>query len=144
MNDLWVCGSAAALWPIMTTTLTQCGRDRIDAILQTIFSNVSSRMKMYEFRSVLKDCFNQQYSGIGSDDGLSVQIIAWRRSGDKPLFEPMKFRLPMHICVTRPQWVNHFHPIIGDCPVPISSPNWYWFVANMMSRNIQKCDFGMK
>ena len=35
-----------------------------------------------------------------------VQIMAWRRSGDKPLSEPMVVRLPMHICVTRPQWVN--------------------------------------
>ena len=33
-----------------------------------------------------------------------VQIMAWRRPGDKPLFEPMMIRL--HICVTRPQWVN--------------------------------------
>ena len=35
-----------------------------------------------------------------------VQIMAWRRLGDKPLSEPMMFRLPTHICVTRPQWVN--------------------------------------
>ena len=33
-----------------------------------------------------------------------VKIIAWRRSGDKPLSEPMMVRLPTHICVTRPQW----------------------------------------
>ena len=32
-----------------------------------------------------------------------VQIIAWRRLGDKPLSEPMMVRLPTHICVTRPQ-----------------------------------------
>ena len=32
-----------------------------------------------------------------------VQIMAWRRSGDKPLFEPMTVSLLMHICVTRPQ-----------------------------------------
>ena len=35
-----------------------------------------------------------------------VQIMAWRRPGDKPLSEPMMFSLPTHICVTRPQWVN--------------------------------------
>ena len=35
-----------------------------------------------------------------------VQIMAWRRSGDKPLYEPMMVNLPMHICVTRPQWVK--------------------------------------
>ena len=35
-----------------------------------------------------------------------VQIMAWRRSGDKPLSEPMVVSLLMHICFTRPQWVN--------------------------------------
>ena len=35
-----------------------------------------------------------------------VQIMAWRRSGDKPLSEPMVVSLPTHICVARPQWVN--------------------------------------
>ena len=35
-----------------------------------------------------------------------VQIMAWRRPGDKPLFEPMMVSLLTHICVTRPQWVN--------------------------------------
>ena len=38
-----------------------------------------------------------------------VQIMAWRRSGHKPLSEPMMVRLPTHIyiCVTRPQWVKY-------------------------------------
>ena len=36
-----------------------------------------------------------------------VQIMAWRRPGDKPLSEPMMVSLVTHICVTRPQWVNH-------------------------------------
>ena len=35
-----------------------------------------------------------------------VQIMAWRRPGDKPLSEPMMVSLLTHICVTRPQWVN--------------------------------------
>ena len=35
-----------------------------------------------------------------------VQIMAWRRPGDKPLSEPMMVRLQTHISVTRPQWVN--------------------------------------
>ena len=34
-----------------------------------------------------------------------VQIMAWRRPGDKPLFEAMMISLLTHICVTRPQWV---------------------------------------
>ena len=35
-----------------------------------------------------------------------VQIMAWRRAGDKPLSEPMMVSLPTHICVTRPQRVK--------------------------------------
>ena len=41
--------------------------------------------------------------------------MAWRRPGDKPLSEPMMVSLLMHICVTRPQWVNKSDP----------SCNWY-------------------
>ena len=32
-----------------------------------------------------------------------VQIMAWRRPGDKPLSEPVTVSLLMHICITRPQ-----------------------------------------
>ena len=35
-----------------------------------------------------------------------VEIMAWRRPGDKPLSEPVTVGLPTHICVTRPQWVK--------------------------------------
>ena len=35
-----------------------------------------------------------------------VQIMAWRRPGDKPLSEAMMARSTTHICVIRPQWVK--------------------------------------
>ena len=35
-----------------------------------------------------------------------VQVMAWRRPGDKPLSEPMMVRLSTHICVTQSQWVK--------------------------------------
>ena len=35
-----------------------------------------------------------------------AQIMALHHPGDKPLSEPMMVNLPMHICVTRSQWVN--------------------------------------
>ena len=35
-----------------------------------------------------------------------IQIMAWRRPGDKPLSEPLMVSLQTHICVTRPQWVK--------------------------------------
>ena len=36
-----------------------------------------------------------------------VQIMAWRRPGDKPLSEPMMVCPPTHTSATRPQWVQH-------------------------------------
>ena len=47
----------------------------------------------------------------GSINNISalVQIMAWRRPGDKPLSEPMMVCLLTHICVTRPQWVNYVY-----------------------------------
>ena len=44
--------------------------------------------------------------GIINNIPALVQIMAWRRPGDKPLFEQMMVSSLMHICVTRPQWVN--------------------------------------
>ena len=35
-----------------------------------------------------------------------VQMMAWRRPGDKPLSEPMMVSLLTHICVARPQWAK--------------------------------------
>ena len=35
-----------------------------------------------------------------------VQIMAWRRPGNKPLSEPIMVRSLMNLCITRPQWVN--------------------------------------
>ena len=42
-----------------------------------------------------------------------VQIMAWRRRGDKLLSEPMMVSSLTHICVTRPQWVNSSRPSGG-------------------------------
>ena len=36
--------------------------------------------------------------------------MAWCRFGTKPLSEPMMVRLPTHICITWPQWVNSSWP----------------------------------
>ena len=39
-----------------------------------------------------------------------VQIMAWRRPGDKPFSVPVMVSLLTHICVSRPQWVNSSLP----------------------------------
>ena len=36
--------------------------------------------------------------------------MVWRRPGDKPLSKPRMEKLPTHICVTQPQWVNTLSP----------------------------------
>ena len=43
-----------------------------------------------------------------------VQIMAWRRTGYKPLSEPMMVILLTHVCVTLPQWVNSTRKIHGE------------------------------
>ena len=50
--------------------------------------------------------------GINNIPAL-VQIMTWRRPGDKSLSEQMMVSLLTHICVTRPQWVNSLAP--GRC-----------------------------
>ena len=51
-----------------------------------------------------------------------VQIMAWRRPGDKPLSEPMMVRLPTHICITRPQWVKEEGHFLESCTKCITRP----------------------
>ena len=56
-----------------------------------------------------------------------VQIMAWRRPGDKPLSELMMFNLLMHVCITPLQWVKC--PIMTGllyqaCPQAVCTP-WH-------------------
>ena len=91
---------------VQPQTLTHWGRDKMDAIFQTISSNAFSWMKMYEIclHLVISLKFVPRV-WINNIPAL-VQIMAWRRPGDKPLSEPMLASLLTHICVTWPQWVN--------------------------------------
>ena len=61
---------------------------------------------IYIYKISLKFVFKGPINSIAT----LVQIMAWRRPGDKPLFEPMMFSVMTHICVTRPQWVNKYGP----------------------------------
>ena len=92
--------------------LTHRGQDKMDAISRTTFLNAFSSMKMFEFR------FRFHWSLF-----LRVQCLAWHWPGDKPLSEPMMARLPMHICVTLPQWVkglsqtSFLSPQVPEAPI---------------------------
>ena len=50
-----------------------------------------------------------------------VQIMAWRRPGDKPLSEPMMGNSLTHICVTRPQWVKFYMQSLKDLTEKLTS-----------------------
>ena len=48
---------------------------------------------------------------LTDDKSILAQVMAWRRSGDKPLSESMMVSSLTHICVTRPQCVKKEHTI---------------------------------
>ena len=55
---------------------------------------------------------------------ILVQIIAWRRPGDKPLSGPAMVSLLTHICVTRPQWINNGNSTTVMKALAIIRLNW--------------------
>ena len=55
--------------------------------------------------------------GLNNDFLALFKMMAWRRLGDKPLSELMMVSLLMHICATRPQWVNTLRPERFVCHV---------------------------
>ena len=77
----------------------QNGRHFADAIFKCIFLNEHAWMP-------IKIALKFVPQGPINNIPTLVQIMAWHRPGNKPLLWPMMVRLPMHICVTRPQWVN--------------------------------------
>ena len=84
---------------INTLRPRQNGRHFADDIFKCIFSNENAWISLkFSLKFVPKGPIN--------NNPALVQIMAWRRSGDKPLSEPMMIGLPTHICVTRPQWVK--------------------------------------
>ena len=104
--------SASALdqpisWAVLFNTLRprQNGRHIADDIFKRIFLNENIWIPIK---------ISLKFVPKGPIDTIPalVPIMAWRRLRDKPLSEPMIGRLPTHICVTRPQWVNPSRP--GD------------------------------
>ena len=100
-------------------SLTHWGRDKVATTSQTIFWNAFSWMKMCEFFRKIP----LKFVPMGPINNIRalVQIMAWRRPGDKPLSEPMLVFLPTHTCVTRPQWVNNWINCKGNMHKPVVS-----------------------
>ena len=82
------------LW-LNTLRPRQNGRHLPDDILKCIFLNENIQISI---KISLKFVPNGPIDNIPA----LVQIMAWRRPGDKPLSELMIASLPRHKCVTRP------------------------------------------
>ena len=77
----------------------QNGRHFPDDIFRCIFLNENVWISInISLKFVLKGPINKIPA--------LVQIMAWHHPRDKPLSEPMMVSLPIHICVTWPQWVR--------------------------------------
>ena len=87
--------------PLYFNTLrpTQNGRRFADNTFKCIFLNENTSISI---NIALKFGPEGRINNIPA----LVQIMPWRRLGDKPLSEPMMVNLLTHICVTRPQWVK--------------------------------------
>ena len=89
----------SSCWRVNTLGPRQDGRLFPDDTFKRIFLNVNI---------IISNKISLKFVPKGPINNIPtlVQIMAWRRPGDKPLSEPMMVSLMTHICVTRPQWVN--------------------------------------
>ena len=81
---------------INTLRPRQNGRHFAEDTFNRIFVNENVRISIK---------FSLKFVPKGPNNNIPalVQIMAWRRPGDKPLSEPVMVSLLTHICVTRPQ-----------------------------------------
>ena len=84
--------------------LTHWGWDKMANIFQTTFSNAFSWKENVWI--AIKISLKFVPRGLINNIPASVQIMAWRRPGDKPLSEPMLVSPLTHICISWPQWVK--------------------------------------
>ena len=106
----------------------QNGRHFPDDIFKCIFWNENIYISM---NISLKFVPNVPINNIS----ILVPIMAWRRPGNKPLSETMMVRLPTHICVSRPQWVNitsaRLHYLHCKCTGDIAVTHWAIDMCNI-------------
>ena len=71
------------------TIFTHLLLDKMDAISQTIFSDVHVFSWMKKNCILIKISFKFVHKGLISNNPALVQIMAWRRTSNEPLPEPM-------------------------------------------------------
>ena len=85
------------------TTMTPCDRRQDHHHFPDMFKCIFVKENIW---ITIKISWKFDSKGSINNIPTSVQIRAWRRSGDKPLSGPMLLSLLTHICTTRPVWVN--------------------------------------
>ena len=110
---------------INTLRSRQNGRYFADDIFKCIFLNENAWISL---KISLKFVLKVRIDNIPA----LVQIMAWRRPGDKPLSELMMVSLLAHICVTQPQWVKS----LCDCHKQASG--WWAQYAHCTFTQIRK------
>ena len=99
LEQVMIMFGQAAKHHLNTLRLRQNGHHFPDNIFKCIFLNENVWISIkISLKFVPKVPINNSPS--------LVQIMAWRRPGNKPLSKPMMGSLLTHICITRPQWVN--------------------------------------
>ena len=107
LNQCWFIISGVLWHPLNTLRPRQNGRHFADDIFKCIFLNENVWISLQiSLKFVPKGPIN--------NIPALVQIMAWRRPGDKSLSEPRMESLLTHICVTRPQWVKTDDTVIAQ------------------------------
>ena len=104
VEDTWLTTLRYNLW--INTLRPRQKSHFADDTFNRIFVNENVRIS-------LKFSLNFVAKGPINNIPALVQIMAWRRPGDKLLSEPVMVSLLTHICVTRPQWVNNLTKVTG-------------------------------
>ena len=71
-----------------------------------------------------------------------VQIMAWRRPGDKPLSESVMANLLTHICITWPRWVKLCYNLLPHIfrflyPYASGCLRWHWVSNKIVTVSVQ-------
>ena len=119
----------------------QNGRHFADDIFKCIFLNENVWIPIKISLKFVPQCTINNIPAL-------IQIMAWRRPCDKPLSGPMMVRLPTHICVTRPQfieaesliyasvnWPSLVQKWLVACPAPSHYLNQCWKIVEWTLRN---------
>ena len=114
----------------------------MNAISQKTSSRAFSSMKIIVFW--LNFHWNMLARVQLTNNPALVQIMAWRRSGDKPLSETMMISLPTHISVTRPQWVNLLSTHIREEDDYITEDRFWCSKCKQVNHvSVRGCFFGV-